>query len=63
MLLRGLAFSFCKKLVLYSEEKKTRSLFTAMKGLLGFCCSDRFEHLVTREIITRFVLQVQLMAP
>lgn len=47
----------------YSEEKKPRSLFTTMKCLLGFRYSDRLKHLVKCEIITRFVLKVQILVP
>lgn len=57
----GVLHSVFAKSLSYSEEKKNRSLFTARKGWLGFCCSDRFKHLATREIITRFILQVQLL--
>lgn len=57
----GVLHSVFAKSLSYSEEKRNRSLFAAMKRLLGFCCSDRFEHLVDCETITKFALQVQLL--
>lgn len=59
----GVLHSVFAKSLSYSEEKKPRSLFTTMKRLLGFCCSDRLKHLVKCEIIARFVLQVQILVP
>lgn len=59
----GVLHSVFAKSLSYSEEKKPRSLFTTMKRLLGFCYSDRLKHLVKCEIITRFVLEVQILVP
>lgn len=59
----GVLHSVFAKSLSYSEERKPKSLFTTMKRLLGFCRRDRLKHLVKREIITRFVFQVQILVP
>lgn len=59
----GVLHSVFAKSLSYSEKKKPRSLVRTMKCLLGFCIRDRLKHLVKCEIITRFVLQVQILIP
>lgn len=59
----GVLHSVFAKSLSYREKKKPRSLVRTMKRLLGFCISDRLKHFVKCEIITRFVLQVQIVIP